>query len=116
MVAGAATGAVDRDHMVPEDPDGPYVFQFSKTVVQTKFFFKFKLIRMTCMGNLESRSSDTLILAAGPGGRSSNRCGTGDDLEMVLDHAAERHEGRPRTAVRHDEVKGRQYEGHLLVV
>ena len=34
---------------------------------------------------------------------------------MVLDHAAERPEGRPRTAVRHDEVKGRQYEGHLLV-
>ena len=63
VVAGAATGAVDRDHMVPEDPDGPYVFQFSKTVVQnfvqTKFFFKFNLIRMTCMGNLESRSSDT---------------------------------------------------------
>ena len=81
-----------------------------------KVFFKFNLICMTCMGNLESRSSDTLILAAGPGGRSSNRCGTGDDLEMVLDHAAERPEGRPRAAVRHDEVKGRQYEGHLLVV
>ena len=120
MVAGAATGAVDRDHMVPEDPDGPYVFSVQQNCCSklclNKVFFKFNLICMTCMGNLESRSSDTLILAAGPGGRSSNRCGTGDDLEMVLDHAAERPEGRPRAAVRHDEVKGRQYEGHLLVV
>ena len=63
VVAGAATGAVDRDHMVPEDPDGPYVFSVQQNCCSklclNKVFFKFNLICMTCMGNLESRSSDT---------------------------------------------------------
>ena len=87
-------------------------FSYAKQLLKHSFF---QVLYDSYMGKLESRQ-DHLILAAGPSGRSSNRCGTGDDLEMVLDHAAERPEGRPRAAVRHDEVKGRRYdwyEGHL---
>ena len=40
VVAGAATGAVDRDQMVPEDPDGPYVFSVQQNCCSNKVFFQ----------------------------------------------------------------------------